>query len=216
MTGLERFSASARWHEISAVTPCWEGGDSIKNSADARRRRLLLPSRYQQSRFHCRVFQCHLFSCAVLRSYLSFCLPPLIKIKEALEGKFKHSFKNKDISSSLSIIRFPFHALLYDWHCLRALPRLFPLFSPPLLRMSKFSDFALCPQCTAWHWVDKGHQLPSITLTTMFRQQLYQFIINDRGVTQFLQQVSDASTFFWTLCAQWNSDSHQDGRQNCL
>lgn len=33
-TGLEIFSASARWHEISAVTTRWDGGVSIKNSAD--------------------------------------------------------------------------------------------------------------------------------------------------------------------------------------
>lgn len=142
-TGLERFSASARWHEISAVTPRWEGGDSIKNSADTCRRRLLLLSRHQQSHFHWIVFQCHLF--CLLYFIPHFPLSFLLFWRETAKDL-------KDLFNNISTACHSFDVL--SIHC--------PMTVSALLVYLRFCPFcgwgnALCPCCIAWHWVATGH-----------------------------------------------------------
>lgn len=153
-TGLERFSASARWHEISAVTPRWEGGDSIKNSADTCSRRLLLLSRHQQSHFHWIVFQRHLF--CLLYLVLHFPFPSFFCDKNSWQAKFK-DFVIK--------YRYP-HTLAYhsyvvlSIHCcitvkyLLGLPPLLPF--SPLVRMRKF-----CPPSLLYCLTLGGHGSPT-------------------------------------------------------
>ena len=102
-TGLERFSASAHWHEISAVTPRREGGDSIKNSADTCRRQLVLRGKHQQSHFQRMAFQCHLF--CLLYLVLHFPFLPSFQV-----NLIKKCF-NANIYTSSKIKIFPFHSL---------------------------------------------------------------------------------------------------------
>lgn len=70
-TGLERFSASASWHEISAVTSCWEGGFHKKFCWHLQVSTSITQQTSAKS-FHWIAFQCHLFCLLYLLLHFNF------------------------------------------------------------------------------------------------------------------------------------------------
>lgn len=126
------------WHPVERE------GDSIKNSADTCKCRLLLRSKHQQSHFHWIVFQCHLFCPLYLVPHFPYPSSIFYSLAYLLQG-----------------IPIPLLVIPVFFISIQSCTTLFS----SVLKMRTL-NLAFYPHWLGWHWVDMGHQLPSIILTT--------------------------------------------------